>query len=231
MTREPCRLKYYQDLLVDLPLFNDVPLQAISELLDIATPRTWDRKTCALGNTDTLSTFYIVLNGRLKAYQYNADHNRQLTLFLLIGGDAFDVCSMIKGKVHNVFYEAIDQTELLCVPVHLLKDWMNTHQEFYLNLLEYTIAKMSRLEHYLSDLITADTCQRLALLLYNHMNPGSREVEILNGLSHTELASLIGTTRTIVGRHMNNFRDAGILEASHKEIRILDLEGLQEIIN
>lgn len=230
MTRENSRLPYYQDLLSDLPLFKNVPRKAIRELLQLANPRVWEKKTCIFDTTDTLCTFYIVLNGRLKAYQYKPELNRQLTLFLLTGGDAFDVCSMIKGRAHNVFYEALDETELLCIPVNHLKNWMHTNQEFYLNLLEYTIGKMSRLEHYLSDLIMADTCQRLALLLYNHMNPGSREVEILNGLSHTELAALIGTTRTVVGRHMNNFREAGILEATHKEIRILDIQGLQEII-
>ncbi len=231
MTREHSRLKYYHELLEDLPLFKNVPSKAIGELLDVATPRTWERKSCILDTSDTLATFYIILDGRLKAYQYRADLNRQLTLFLLTAGDVFDICAMIKGKPHDIYYESLDDTELLCIPIHLLKDWMSRYQDFYLNLLEYTIAKMSRLEHYLTELIMEDTCKRLALLLYNHVNPGSLQVEILNGLSHAELASLIGTTRTIVGRHLNNFREAGILEANHKEIQILDLQSLQALIS
>lgn len=231
MTREHSRLKLYQSQLEDLHLFQGVSPEAIKELLDIATPRTWERKSCVLDTTHTLSTFYIILDGRLKAYQYRADLNRQLTLFLLTAGDIFDVCAMIKGQPHDIYYEALDETELLCIPIHLLKDWMRRHQAFYLNLLEYTIAKMSRLEHYLTEIIMEDTCKRLAILLYNHMNPATLEVEVLNGLSHAELAALIGTTRTMVGRHLNHFQDEGILETNRKEIRILELERLQEFIS
>ena len=85
---------------------------------------------------------------------------------------------------------------------------------------------MQRLEEFVIDISLEDTPTRLANLLIKNMNTTSNKIELIDNLSHRELAQLIGTTRAVVNRHIQDFKNDGILKVERKYIEILNVKEL-----
>ncbi|NNF19907.1 MAG: Crp/Fnr family transcriptional regulator [Flavobacteriaceae bacterium] len=225
------KYRYYTELMRNNDLFSEISHDALDQLLEIASAQYWPKKTCILDPTHTLYTFYIILSGKVKGYVFDDKHDRPLTLFLLTQNDVFDVFTLINGEVRDIRYETLCDTEVLSIPMYKLHEWIQQNQDVYKALLKYTTDKMRQMENYISNLIMEDTSIRLARLLYNHVNPSSRQVEVLSGLTHDELGALIGTTRTMIGRHIQAFKEEGILRTERREIEITNLALLQQKIS
>lgn len=220
------KYRYYFETLCNNELFKDVPLKSLNALLKISKPKIWSNKTTIADTEKTLFTFYIIISGKLKAYNFDQKNNRQLTLFILSKNDVFDVCTLMKGCSHDIYYETLDQTEVLAIPLFKMKKWMNNNPIIINSFFGYIISKMQRLEEYVVDVSLEDTPTRLAKLLIKNMNTSNNKIELINDLSHKELAELIGTTRAVVNRHIQEFKKDGIIKVERKYIEILDLKAL-----
>lgn len=220
------KYRYYFETLCKNNLFKDVSPKSINSLLDISTPKIWPKQTTIADTEKTLFTFYIVISGKIKAYNFDQQNNRQLTLFILSRNDVFDLCTLMNGCLHDIYYETLDQTEVLAIPLFKMKKWMSENTIVINSFFGYIINKMQRLEEYVIDVSLEDTPTRLAKLLIKNMNTTSNKIELINDLSHRELAQLIGTTRAVINRHIQEFKKDGILKVERKYIEILDIKAL-----
>ncbi|MDE3743400.1 Crp/Fnr family transcriptional regulator [Maribacter polysaccharolyticus] len=220
------KYRYYIEVLNGNALFKDLPYSSLTALLKIATGKTWAKKSCILDTQETCYKFYIIISGRIKVYNFDMEKDRNLTLFMLKTNDVFDIFSLIDCARHEVYYETLDKTELLCIPLADMKQWIADHPEFNQNFLVYVIDKMCHLQKYVSDMVFKDAPTRLAHLIYNYLNLNSHELEVINDLTHEELAAMIGTTRAVLNRHLQNFKEEGIICLGRKEIIVTDLPAL-----
>jgi len=72
-------------------------------------------------------------------------------------------------------------------------------------LLPYLGKQIRDLEELASDLSLHDTATRLAKLILRHLDHESQqqqELKLINDLSNEELASMIGSVRVVVNRHL-----------------------------
>jgi len=53
---------------------------------------------------------------------------------------------------------------------------------------------------------------------------------LIQGLSNTEIANLIGTVRHVVERHLKKLKADGLIESKSKTLQILDAKKLLEKI-
>jgi len=59
------------------------------------------------------------------------------------------------------------------------------------------------------------------------MNPNDKQhYQLLQNLSKTEIANLLGTVRHVVERHLKELQEDNIIENSRKNIYIKDIEKL-----
>ncbi|WP_194768683.1 Crp/Fnr family transcriptional regulator [Tamlana sp. I1] len=208
------------------PLFKDVPESALIQLLGHAIIETWPKRLCFLGSAKTIHQFYIITSGRIKVYFYNAEKDRKITLFIITKHDVFDLYHLFNWDHHDVFYETLDDIQVLSIPLPYLKQWMLNHISFYKNALQYIMLKMKTLENYVTSSNLDTTATRLAKLLLQHTNETSQKIEIINGLPHKELAQLIGTTRAVLNRNIQQFKEDGIIDIKNKHIKITNMNLL-----
>lgn len=221
------RYRYYHQALMENPLFDNVPRTSIEDLLRLTHTKVCNNRTCVLDTRDVSHTFFIVISGKLKVYVYDTKNDRQVTLTLLLPDDVFSVMSLFGGVKRRVYYETLEQTELLCVPVVEMKHWLRKNHEFSQALLRYMAFKIQNLENSVSDLVMDNISTRLAKLLYHNMDKNTGVVEYINDLSHDEIGALIGTTRSVVNRHINSLKDQGILEVKRKFMRVTSIDELR----
>ena len=221
------KYRYFETLKASEP-FRHVEDSEIAKLLEGATSQYLPKKTCILDTKETCHKFYIIVSGKLKVYSYDLYKDRQITLFLLKKSDVFDIFALAGHKRQQIYYETLTKTELISIPIDEMKAWMATNPTYLISFLSYVIKKTGELQKYVTDVILKDTTARLAFLILQHMNCKTQRIELINDLPNHEWAGLIGTTRAVLNRNLQLFKEEGILKTSRNFIEVTNLELLKE---
>ena len=219
MKSEKDRFKYFQALKQN-DLLKGVEDRDLLLLVDEMTEEVLPKHTCSFGKLQTLNTFYFVASGRLKAYQMEENNSREFTFFILKKGDAFDLLCLLDGCAHEIYYESIDRVSLLCINMNKMKDWVKTHPQINKNLLPYLGKQIRILEDYAANVTLIPISARLARLILKYVNVDSQQLEVINDLSNEEIANLIGSTRAVVNRHLQQFKQDGIINIGRHKVEI-----------
>ena len=179
---------------------------------------------------DELSKFfYIVLSGKIKSFQMNLENSKEQTLFVYRGGDMFDTIVLLDGKPHDVLYEVLEKSEVLELPIEKVREWLKTNEQFNRHFFPYIASQMRHAEELASDLSLYSTSERLSKLLLQNMNPNDDHYyQLLQNLSKTEIAKLLGTVRNVVERHLKELESDNIIDNQRKNIYVKDVKKLLE---
>lgn len=227
MRSEKKQLKYLQALKSN-KLLKDLEEDNLVSLLEELREEVWPKNTCDISKSRTSNFFHFVVSGRLKIYQAESRTGREFTFFLLKKGDVFDVLCLLDGYDHDVYYETLDRVVLLSIPMDKMRNLITKYPEINKNLLPYLGHQMRILEEYASNITLIDISTRLARLILNNINSESHELELIHDLSNEEIANLIGSTRAVVNRHLQEFKNDGILTIGRQKVAIKDLKLLLE---
>ncbi len=199
------------------------------EFYKYAKSRTYSKGATPFYGEDLLKYFYIVMQGRIKSYQFNIQNEKEQTLFVYKRGDMFDVISLLDEKPHDVMYEVLEELTLLELPIERVRYWLDNDMTFNKKFFPYLAAQMRHTEDLAAELTIYDTKDRLINLLVDNVNPEKHfRYNLLNGLSNTEIAKLLGTVRHVVERTLKELKSDGLIEKSRKSIIIKNFQKLLE---
>jgi CRP-like cAMP-binding protein len=178
---------------------------------------------------DTLEYFYIFMSGKVKIFQMNLHNGKEQTLYLLGRGDMYDTVTLLDGKPHEVMSEVLEAGEALRVPIGKAREWMYDYPIFGEIVLKYVAGQIRHVEELAADLTLLDTKERLIKLIIESIEQSRKTGKnMLENLSHAEIAKLIGTVRHVVDRHIKQLKAEGILEPGRRRLALKNLEKLQE---
>lgn len=220
--------KYYTrcvEALRDAPIFKALESQEVHTLLDHMTLIKWNK---GISNTSTElnSVLHFIISGRIKGYQINVVNGREHTVFILSRGDVFDILNLLDHEKHTMYWETLDNLELLTIPVTDIRQMMDSSPSLSHSVLSYLGSRMRFLEDESNDICLRDTLSRLSGLLLKHFNEQSQKLEVINNLPNTEIANLIGTTRAVVNRNIQELKKAGAISVKRKQIDVENIEVL-----
>ncbi len=183
------------------------------------------------GDLHACDRFYVVTKGRVELVRTDYSTGRELTVFLLHPGDAFDVITLLDGKAHDITPMALDQVDLLSVPLVTVREWIEAHPSFNRQFLPYLGHQMRALEELATNLAFHDTITRLGKLITHHLLPnhlpafdGMHPIRLISDISHEALARMIGSVRVVVSRHIQQWKEEGVVSAGRKKLVIQELE-------
>jgi len=178
---------------------------------------------------DLLKYFYIVMDGRIKTYQINFQTNKEQTLFIYKRGDMFDVISLLDAKVHEVIYEVVEDAQILQLPIDKVRYWLENDTSFNKKFFPYLASHMRYTEDLATELSLYDTKERFLNLLVQNLNPNNKfRYQLLQNLSNSEIAKLLGTVRHVVERSIKQLKADNIIETGRKSIKVKNLKKLLE---
>ncbi len=212
--------------------FYDLDTYAKGEI-DRLTKQLFVKKGETLFSGDELlDYFYIVVRGKIKSYQLNLDNGKEQTIFIYREGDMFDAIVLLDGEPHDVMYEALEDSELLQLPIEEVRHLLHTNASFNRMFFPYLAKQMRYMEELATDLSLYSTSERLIKLLLQNLDPDNRlKHKLIHGLSNTEIAKLIGTVRHVVERHLKALKADGAIATKNRDVQILDTNKLLEKIN
>lgn len=213
----------------ELKLFEDLEQELRDEINRYAKLIQFAKGEILFGEDQLSRYFYIMIDGRIKSYQINFKNNKEQTLFLYTRGDMFDTIILLDEKVHDVMYKVLDDATLLQLPIEKVRHWLYHNPSFNRKFFPYIASQMRHIENLATDISLYNTSERLTkLILENIDNSEPHEPNLLQDLSNTEIANLIGTVRHVVERHFKTLKEEGIIEGSdeHK----LSVKNMQKLL-
>ncbi len=178
---------------------------------------------------DLLEHFYIVLEGKIKTYQFNLKTAKEQTVFIYKRGDMFDIISLLDNKAHEITYEVVEECSLLELPIQKVRYWLENDTTFNKKFFPYLAAQMRHTEELATELTLYDTKDRLINLLIDNVNPEKHfRYNLLNNLSNSEIAKLLGTVRHVIERTLKQLKDDGLIQTGRKNIKINNFQKLLE---
>lgn len=184
-------------------------------------------------DADTLQHYvYIIQKGKIKSYQMNLDSGKEQTLYIYTTHHIIDTVTVLDGECHEVCYEVLEDTQLMVFPMSFIRHLLESAPEFSRRFYLYIAKQMRYLEENLSDISLYSTSQRLIKLITQDYTPENIfRFNILDGLSNTETAKLLGTCRHVVERHLKELKNESLIEVVNRKIRVLEAEKLLQKIN
>ena len=216
------------EILGQSPLFANLDNVLLEDMLGIFRYETRNKSDTAISPRNAADRLYIVISGRAKVSVYNPDSGREHILFLIGPGDGFDLISLLDGEWHNAVATALDDMEVLVTSVHQAREWLNLHPDFNRAFLPYLGKQIHSLAEQVADLSLYDTEARLARLILRHLVPGNlpNDIYLINDLSQETLASMIGSVRVVVTRHLQKWKQKKVISGKRGDWTVLDLNAL-----
>ena len=212
-----------------IEIFNELDKSFEQQFLEYGKIVSFKKKETLFLNGELSKFFYIVLKGKIKSFQMNIENAKEQTLFVYRAGDMFDTLILLDGKAHDVLYEVIESADVLELPMEKVREWLKTNEQFSQHFFPYIASQMRHTEELASDLSLHSTSERLSKLLLQNMNPNDDHYyQLLQNLSKTEIAKLLGTVRNVVERHLKDLESDQIIENQRKNIYVKDVKKLLE---
>lgn len=211
--------------------FQNLPVPALAELAAHGRERKLSRGQMLFTANQPAEGMYVVLSGSVRAFRENVDGREQTIHVEGVGGTLAEV-SVFDGGPYPSSTMAEEDSELLFLAKKDVRRFLLQHPEAALTALAILARKLRTVASLVEQLALKDVTQRLATLLLEEArrkNPALLDgVSFSMPLSHTQLASRLGSVREVVTRSLQKLVQQGIVAIHGHRIVILDLQALQE---
>jgi CRP/FNR family transcriptional regulator, cyclic AMP receptor protein len=171
-----------------------------------------------------------ILKGRIKIYNLSASGKE--VIYRFCGANTFFGLAEICGEDRReVFAEAVEDTQTWCLERHDFLELLRGNHGVALFSLRVLGGRLRQAHRAIQSLAVQDTNSRLACLLLKLVEMGGKAVGgpvIDDKLTHQELASMIGATRTTVTEIINDYKEMKYIDYIDGKIRLLDFDKLRE---
>ncbi|KJV07276.1 Crp/Fnr family transcriptional regulator [Methylocucumis oryzae] len=148
---------------------------------------------------------YIVLSGRLKVFMSNED-GREVLLDFLQEGDAFGELSLFDEQPRSATVMTVEDCKIGLFPRQYLFDCLQRNPNIAIELLKTVIKRMRNTTEQVSSLALLDVYGRIAKVLTNMVKLQPDGKETTDPLTHQELSTMVGASREMVTRILNDLK-------------------------
>jgi CRP/FNR family transcriptional regulator len=220
------------EILAKSALFCNLPLSVLTELAAHGRERKLVQGQILFRAHETVEGMYVVHTGSVRAFRENIDGREQTIHVEQAGGTLADV-AVFDGGPYPSSTMAEEDSEVLFLAKEDVRRFVLRYPEVALTFLEMMAKKLRMVSSLAEQLALKDVSQRLAILLLERARkdlPKLQDgVSFSLPLSHTQLASRLGSVREVVTRSLQKLAQQKILEIHGHRIVLLDVEALRRL--
>ena len=211
--------------LSDTDIFRDLSSQELEEL-----DRMTAMSTCRKGKVfytpgETGEVLFILKRGRVNLYRINSD-GKKLVTSTIGAGTVFGEMSLVAQGMHDTFAEAAEECTLCVMSRSDVEHLLLSKPRVALRFMEMIAERLKDVETRMETVAFKSVPTRIATFLLQLANDDTGKIE---GVSHQDLADMVGTYRETVTRILNEFRGKGYIELGRLNVAILNQDALQAI--
>jgi CRP-like cAMP-binding protein len=218
---------FKREYLREIDIFRDLTQADMAEL-DAATRMT----TVARGRTiyhqeDTAEGLFILKRGRVRLFRV-APGGKKLDLAVLEPGTFFGEMPLLGERMRNASAEAVEDCTLCVMSQNDVERLILAKPRVALRMLQIMGRRLAAAEARLEDLAYKSVPGRLASLLLRLDREGDGVIE---GVTHQELADMVGAYRETVTKILDELQEAGAVELARKRIHVLRRDKLTALLD
>lgn len=219
------------EVLAESALFEGLPSEALSRLAGRAVERHLNRGELLFSANDPSDGLYIVLSGSVRAFRVNLDGREQTIHIERPGGMLAEVAAFDGGPFPSTTI-AEEDSDVLFLAREDVRQFMLQHPEAALKALTIIAKKLRMIASMVEQLALMDVGQRLARFLLDEAQ--SSVPKLTNGasftlpLSHSQIASRLGSVREVVSRGLQKLTQQGIIRIQDHRVVLLNIRKLRE---
>ena len=216
------------DVLKNTCFFKGIDEKEIEEILkrEAYLVRDYKKGEIIANQGEKCNSLSVILEGKA-VIQTIYENGKVLTLSKFNVSDVFaEALLFSKDKEYPATVMAVENCKVLSLPKNTVLNIIQNNTKFTENILELLSQKIVILNRKIN-LVELDSIRRKVckILLDNYKRNNSLIYKIA---SKKELAEELGIPRPSLSRELINMRDMGLIEFNLKEIKIMDLEGLED---
>ena len=212
-------------LLRSLPFFGGLPEARLARLAAGAVASRFGPGGIIAARDDSGEAFYLVASGRAKLYQIGPD-GREQTLYILGPGEPFCLCALVDAGDFPAFAAALDATQVLAFPARALAEAAKDDPEVLFDLLRLMCRRLKESMAMVESLALLPLAGRVAGFVLHEASRGLGGDTARLGISHRELAKIVGATPEALSRAFKKLAESGLVAVRGREVDILDRAGL-----
>jgi CRP-like cAMP-binding protein len=168
---------------------------------------------------------YLVSKGKVKVVTYD-NRGHEVVKLILAKGELFGEKHILGQKDTNEYAIACDNpTEVCAINIGEMKKLMRDNQRFETHIYKFIGMRLKRIERRLELLVGKDVETRIISFIYDLYEEQQTPI-VANHLSHSDIASLLGTSRESVTKVFNSLKKRNIIDYTRKEIKVNNPEEL-----
>ncbi len=221
-------------LLQDFNLFDDVTDEDLEKIVHVCHKQTFQKGNMILIEEEIGSTFFLILDGKVKISRIS-DDGREVILSILSDGDFFGEMAIIDGQSRSANVSSLEDTELLTVRRDDFMDLLYAYPQITINLVKELTSRLRRSDQHIKALSLQDAVGKVAsALLRLAENSGimkSGQVVVPNVPAQQDLANMSGTSRETISRAIKALSQDGYLNKDGNNVIIYDYERFKSIFS
>jgi CRP/FNR family transcriptional regulator len=212
-----------------IPFFAGLNSDSLSRIDRAAAPRRFPAGAMIFGEGECCAGFYIAVDGLVRLYRVNVNDGRLHTLSLLRAPATFNEVAAVDGGENPFNAAAVTAVDLRVIPHEALISLLASDRALLTSTVQ-TLARLNRdyIER-LEDMTFRTIPSRLARLFLHEASYAGQIAELPSQLTQEEIASILGTTREVVGRALRGLMNAGLLRKHGRSFTIVDRDGLHAL--
>jgi CRP/FNR family transcriptional regulator, cyclic AMP receptor protein len=175
------------------------------------------------GDQDAL--VYYLASGQIKLMVATPE-GKECVLGIRFAGDIFGELCLSGRLFRTESAVALQESQVFAISYINLLNLLKS-ESLLENLVQYLAVCIDRQQETISSLISANSEQRLAKLLLQLRHPLA---SVIPWISHEDLASMIGTTRSRVGLFLGNFQKNGLIRLNADRSLTIDVSKLEVFV-
>ncbi len=208
------------NVLQNLPIFNTLREEDLTELADNTQVCVWEAGEIILLDHAPCSGLYFVREGNVKLYK-SSQHGREMVVRVVGAGYLFNEVAVIDGGGNPVNAAALQQVELWVLNENTVRAYFERYPVLARKVMSEMCANLRNLMELVEELSFYQITNRLARLIMRL--PDERLYgKTAQRLTQEELASHLGTVREVVARSLRELEKSGAIKVSRSGIRISD---------
>jgi len=209
-----------------LPIKERIEFEEQSRIINL------NKKTMLFSEGETPKGMYILLSGKIKISQLNADGSEQI-LFILSEGELFGYRNILNNQKHVVTATTLEACEVMLIEKDNFLRILKSSPNLSTLLLENVGNEFTALVNRINVFAQKNIKERLALflLMLNQIYRTPHQVEEASEIrvNRSDLASFSGTSIENLVRTIKIFKENNYIQTTGKSIFISDFDALYAI--
>lgn len=171
---------------------------------------------------------YLISKGVVKCHKLD-EQGKDLTTALYKEDDLFGYTSFTQNTPYQETATAIQDTVLIGISKNELKEVLNNNHKVTLELIQLLTDDLTSVKDQLLQMAYSSAKKRTATTILKFAEKLNRNIDEPIKISRNDLASVAGIALESLIRTLSGFKDLGIIEIDGRNIKILNIEKLQQI--